>query len=252
LRGQAGVVFRHPNEISTAGSQRALEFERRQAELTQKLQALHAELAAAPAADRDALAGWQLAGGRGSRPSPTVEPLEEEIAARQADNDALTLAVQRTMQEKASYVEKHRGRLVKDARKAVEEAHARTVALAEALEQARQVLVEQRQTELWCLLYPAEAVGEGVDWRDLAGGPLEPVKRTLGVSSRFRVNQLVAAVREDINWVRDAASAAQRSALSGRSGRDRAARCGPTSRRHRAGAPGAPCRVRSFKAGAQR
>jgi hypothetical protein len=84
------------------------ELERRQVALHQELVQLHERLQAAPALDRQRLADWQLAGGKGERPEPTADALERVIAARQADLDGLAAAVDAVLAEKAAFVEKHR------------------------------------------------------------------------------------------------------------------------------------------------
>ena len=196
--------------------------------------ALGEKLAKAPAADKDRLAEWQLAGARGPRPEPTVEPIEQELRVARADLEALTGAIHRTLGEKAEYVAKHRKRLVKDAAKAKEEVYARAVRLVEELEQARVELLEARDAEIWAHLYPGEVATDVVQYKDaLIGARMEPLKRILGLTTQLPVRHVFAALRADADYARDAASPAQRRELAGRRHAIRAALSGRTRRRAR-------------------
>ena len=200
---------------------RVVELEARQGALMATANALGEKLAKAPAADQDRLAAWQLAGARGPRPEPTVEPIEQELRVARADLEALTGAIHRTLGEKADYVAKHRKRLVKDAAKAKEEVYARAVRLVEELEQARVEMLEARDGELWAHLFPGEVATDQVQYRDaLIGARLEPLKRIFGLTSQIKFNQVIAGLRADLDFARDAASPAQRRELAGASGRD--------------------------------
>jgi hypothetical protein len=103
------------------------EFNARVADLEQRSAACSAELAdlydrraAAPGMDADRLAKWQLDGQKGARPAPQAEAIDAEIVQRQADLGGIASAIGEVLSEKASFVEKHRARLVKEAGKAVE------------------------------------------------------------------------------------------------------------------------------------
>ncbi len=49
---------------------------------------------------------------------------------------------------------------------------------------------------------------------------MEPLKRIFGLTSQIKFSQVIAGLRADLDFVRDAASPAQRRELAGASGRD--------------------------------
>lgn len=214
--------------------QRAAELEQRQRAVHAELLALHERLAAAPAADTERLAQWQLAGGKGARPVPEAEALAREIAQRQADYDALTAATAAVLAEKAAYVEKHRKRLVRDADQAVDGAHAEVLEAIDRLTAAREKLAELRGEAVWAAIFPHEAVGETLQGRLIAGGALLPACRALGVTWQLDAAGLLDVLREDAGWFKAGATPAQRTALAGRDPRKPAATTWADSDEYRA------------------
>jgi hypothetical protein len=105
--------------------QRVAELEARQAAKAEELRELRDREISAPAADADRLATWQLDGERGDRPEPELPTIREQIERRREEWEALTRATERVLQEKAEFVAKHRGRLVKDADSHADQAHRR-------------------------------------------------------------------------------------------------------------------------------
>jgi len=101
---------------------RVAEVEMRQAEVLAELNQLRDRAQAAPAAHQQALAEWQLGGQQGPRPESEQEQLERRIKELQADYEALTVAVGRVLDEKTSYVEANRRRLIKEADEQTEQA----------------------------------------------------------------------------------------------------------------------------------
>jgi hypothetical protein len=77
----------------------------RQGEIGDELQELHQRAHAAPAAHQQALAEWQLGGQRGPRPESERPKLEGRIKGLQADYEAVTIAIGRTLDDKVAYVE---------------------------------------------------------------------------------------------------------------------------------------------------
>jgi hypothetical protein len=120
-----------------------------QSQVSAELQQLHDRELAAPAADAERLAAWQLDGERGDRPGPTLPAIKREIAERQADHEALTVAIGRVLDEKASYVDQHRRKLTRDADKDVEQAHRRYLELIEELVASREELSGLHRQAIW-------------------------------------------------------------------------------------------------------
>jgi hypothetical protein len=136
--------------------QRVAELEMRQAEKATELRELNDREIAAPAADADRLATWQLDGEKGPRPEPELPGIKEQIRKRQEDWEALTRAIERVLVEKAALVEKHRSKLIKEADAQTEDAHARYLKLIHQAEAARDDLRTMRRAGVWARLYPSE------------------------------------------------------------------------------------------------
>jgi hypothetical protein len=72
------------------------------------------------------------------------------------------------------------------------------------LEAARDALVEARRTRRWAEHYPvAEANLDNLNAAMLAGGLLEPVRRTLSINSQISFTSLCAALQADADALRD-------------------------------------------------
>ena len=108
-------------EIATF-DERVAELEMRQAAKADELRELRDREIAAPATDADRLATWQLNEEQGPRPEPELPAIREQIQRRQEEWEALTRATTRVLADKTAFVEKHRGRLVKEADSYADEA----------------------------------------------------------------------------------------------------------------------------------
>jgi len=201
---------------------RVADLERRQTSITADLADLHARRAAAPAADSERLAAWQLNAQKGPRPEPQANAIDAEITQHQADLDGLTRAVEKVLADKASYVSKHRPRLMREADRAVTEAHTRLAALIDELAQTRTQLAEARQVATWAALYPDPAAGQTAQPELLAGGLRKPIQNTLGLTNQVPASAIIKALHADADWLKDAATAAQRAVLDPNHARDRA------------------------------
>ena len=195
---------------------RVAELEQRQAAVGAELAAASERLRNAPSTDAERLARWQLEGGNGPRPELEQPGLEETVKRLQQDYDGLTVAIGRVLEDKASLVERHRPRLVKDADRSVHTAHERYVALITETAAARQELAELRQAAVWARLYPDGSASHSPPQQVLAGGLRAPVERTLGIAAQLQVEAVFNALRADGEWLRDAATPQQRAALEGR------------------------------------
>lgn len=173
---------------------------------------LSTRLAGAPDRDLEEAAKWERGGRRGTAPEPSRPALEVDLARCSHELAALSRAMDGVSGERAAYVEKHRGRLVKDARQSAEKALEHSTRLLGELEDARAELVEARRLEVWAGLYPSEATGREPSWVHLGGG-LRRVSEALGITSLLAVEQVFAALREDTTWIASAASPEQRAKL---------------------------------------
>ena len=102
--------------------------ERRYTEALDELRRAEEALKAAPDADARALAGWISAGERGRRPVASEPDLRRERDALKLLAEASARALDGALVRRRDHVERHRGRMLSDARKDLEQA---TAALAE-------------------------------------------------------------------------------------------------------------------------
>jgi hypothetical protein len=192
---------------------RVAELEHRQSQVSAELQQLHDRELAAPAADSQRLAAWQLDGERRDRPEPTLPAIRREIAERQADNNALTVAIRRVLDDKARYVDQHRRKLTRDADKDVEQGHRRYLELIEELVAAREELSGLRRQAIWARLYPRqEAMVEPPS--GLVGGHPQTHKR-FRLGRVYQAGELAELLRLDASWLREAQTVEQHAALEG-------------------------------------
>jgi hypothetical protein len=192
---------------------RVAELEHRQSQVAAELQNLHDRELAAPAADAERLAVWQLDGERGDRPEPMLPAIKQEIAERQADHEALTVAIGRVLDQKAIYVDQHRGKLTRDADKRVEQAHRRYLELIEELVATRDELSGLRRAAIWARLYPRqEAMIEPP--AGLVGGHSQTHKR-YGLGRVYQLNEIAELLRLDASWLREAQTVEQHAAIEG-------------------------------------
>jgi hypothetical protein len=175
---------------------------------------LHARIPAAEQADVQALANWHENGQHGPRPEPTKDVLELERERLAQDQTALDRLIDDLLDKKEEHVQKHRGRLEREAGADVERAHERYGTLVRELERARDELVEARRTRRWARLFPEEAANrDEIITAHVAGGLLQPVKRTLGTSAQVPFQALLDALHADADVLRDGLPGADRDGL---------------------------------------
>lgn len=191
---------------------RAHELETRQAAITRDLAELEQRRLAAPARDTEALAAWQLDSGGGARPEPTLPAIEEQMKELREDFDALTAATTVVLAEKATFVEKHRPRLVQEADRAAQEKHARLVALIDELAEAREELADLRQAAVWASVYPDPAAGAQLPRALIAGGLAEPAHEAVGMAVQLQAAAILKLLRADAAFLCNASTAQQRQA----------------------------------------
>ena len=151
---------------------------------------------AAPQWDAQTLAAWIQAGERGKRPIATVPERERERDAARLIVEALQLEVDRALEERREHIERHRDRMVKDARRDVEGARERLSAHISQLPELRETLLEARELLRWVASFPEQAEGFGFP-PALALGLHEPVRETLGSTAQVEFHRVVAALEAD-------------------------------------------------------
>jgi hypothetical protein len=205
--------FRNRWPEVTQFDMRVAELEMRQGQVSAELQQLHDRELAAPAADAERLAAWQLDGERGDRPEATLPAIKREMAERQADHEALTVAIGRVLDEKTHYVDQHRRKLTRDADKDVEQAHRRYLELIEELVATREELSGKRRNAIWARLYPRqEAMVEPP--AGLVGGHPQTHKK-FGLGRVYQAGEIAELLRLDASWLREAQTREQHAAIEG-------------------------------------
>ena len=199
-----------------AFDERVAELEMRQTAKADELRELRDREMAAPALDADRLATWQLDGEHGPRPEPELPTIREEIRERQEDWEALTRATERVLVDKAEFVEKHRGRLIKEADGHADDAHARYLDLIDQLADARVDLFQLRRATVWARIYPGEQAAREVP-DTLAGGQRRPLQ-AMGLSAPVPPGRVLEALKADADWLRQAATPEQKALIG--EGRD--------------------------------
>jgi hypothetical protein len=194
---------------------RVSDLQRRQGEAFEQLRALTEQRTAAPALDADALAAWELGGRKGRRPDSLAETLGQEISAAERERDGLQRAVDLALEEKASFVERHRARLASVAGQQAERAHARMRELVDELEVTRATLIDLRSAEVWASLYPDAHAGQVPPVATIALGHAKPVTETLGLrpAPAFPAAGILELLRRDADLLLTTATAEQRALL---------------------------------------
>jgi hypothetical protein len=194
--------------------ERVAALEMRQAAVAEELRQLQDRARLAPDADAARLAEWELGDREGDRPRPSLPGIEATIKRLRDEWEGLSHAVARVLDEKADYVEKHRGRLQGQAKDAVDEAAQRYIDLIDQLAAAREELRACRREEVLAILYPRqEAMSEPPD--SIAGARKRPLERA-GIHQAIAPDRLLNVLREDVRWLTEAATPEQRLAIEGR------------------------------------
>ena len=196
--------------------ERLAELEQRRTALLEEISALNLQLQEEPGRHTAALARWMQEGERGDRPVSRVPEFEAAVGDRQAEYEAAGLTYDQLLRQRAEHVVSNRGRFASDVRKAKEKAQAEYVRLVDALEAARQELLELRSTEVWCGLFPSELLQNEPNTQTLVGGrkamqePLLP-----GVQAGLIARNVFELLRADVRFCSDVATVDQYAALEG-------------------------------------
>jgi hypothetical protein len=197
---------------------RVSEIEGRRAALAGRVAELDAEAGRAELADLEALAAWTADTSK-RRPQPTVPVLKTEREETVAEAEALGLRLTEILAEKERFVEKHRGRLVKDADEATAQARERCEQLIAQLREARQELIEIREASIWAQLFPREETSHGLPAAALMAGLRAPTSHLLGLTSQVAADAVFRALEADAQILTSLVAPGQVEALGRADGR---------------------------------
>jgi len=212
-----GVPRRSAWPALDALDERIGELARRHGEACEAVRDLAQQRAEAPAADADALAAWELGGRKGARPAPTADTLDREVADAALARDALERAGDVVLEERASFVDKHRDRLAAVADQQTEAARERMLAIIDELEVSRAMLIECRTEATWARCYPDASASGKTPTATIARGLAAPVTDLLGLrpAPQLIAARLLDLFRRDAALLADAMTPAQREHLGG-------------------------------------
>jgi len=168
----------------------------RQADAGARLTAAEERLKRAPEDDAAILAAWLEAGEKGERPAASVYERERDRDAARLLVAGLERKVDAALERRLSHLERHRAKMLRDAREDVDAARDRLLELVAQLPEARAELLAARDVLLWIAHYPdlPEAFGFPTA---IALGLRAPVEQTLQTSSRVGFGGAVAALEAD-------------------------------------------------------
>jgi len=135
-----------------------------------EIETLQQQRASAEQRHTGALADWYTGGQQGQRPGSDASELDERIADAKAAHDAHDSLRATVLAEKVDYVKRNRKSLARTATAEVAKAKTNYEQQIDALEQARETLIDARATELWAKAYPHEALTATPPTYALAGG----------------------------------------------------------------------------------
>lgn len=191
------------------------DLERQQADVERQITEVRELQVGASARDAERLADWQRRG-KGDRPVEEVVCLKNQLRDLERDREALRVQVERVLDEKATFVGRHRSKLVSDCDRAVAEARTRYEELSAALLEAREQLVAERLTALWALTFPHETTSrQPALMQSLARGLVARLRRA-GVTTGLDVDQLSRLLVEDADALAEAIDPEQQAAVEGR------------------------------------
>jgi hypothetical protein len=207
----------------------------RRTEAFARLSEAEALLQRAPEDDARTLADWFAAGERGERPLATVYERERERDAAKILVDAVGLELDRELEARLAYVERHRERMLKDARRDVTEARDKLREHVRGLPELRDALLGARETLAWAATYPDSAPAYGFV-SALALGLRAPVERTLHTTARVEYLAVLAALEGDADALASEYAQAVKQKLGTAGARTRSRkRCGTATPRWSSG-----------------
>ena len=111
---------------------------------------------AAPEVDARSLAAWMAGGERGKRPEATLYERQRERDAARLMLEATQRTLDEALEERLHYVERHREKMLADARKDVEARRERLLAHVRAFPALRDELLDAREVLAWTATYPEQ------------------------------------------------------------------------------------------------
>lgn len=196
-----------------------VEFDKRVAELEQRLTAKQDELrqaqearSVAPAKDDEALAAWIGQGEKGNPPEPTADALDCRIAQVERECGGLRRATDDLLDAKAAYVEQHRRRLVRDSQRHTDKAKERYEHAIAEMAEARADLCDSRATTMWAATFPDRAAGQSPP-AHIVGNARRELERA-NVQGQLSPEQVVALLRADAEWLATVVTQAQAEAMN--------------------------------------
>jgi hypothetical protein len=176
--------------------------EERQTVVNADLLQLREQHVQAEAADAEAMAAW-VGDPSATRPLPDAPAIKERIAELEAERDAIELATRRVLDRKIDFVERHRGKLRREAAAARKEAVAELRAAVDKAEAARNDVVACLETELWAAEFPEEAADPSrLRFAFLNCGRVGNAVQQL--RDQVTATAVLAALREDVGWLDEA------------------------------------------------
>lgn len=212
--------------------ERATALETRINEVAGELNEARTRLANADTADADALAAWFANDSKGPRPEPTKSAFGQRVRELEIEHAALGRNLDKALRDKAAYIEKHRGRLAKLARRHVEQEQANTLRLIDELRAARDDLVAARESELWLACFGTDHANTMPNSRLLAGARRDPLMRA-GIHAQVDAERVFDAFVADVRWLGEMATVEQAQGAEHRAARPSGARGRSVGRRRR-------------------
>lgn len=150
----------------------------------------------APDHDTQAVAHWLAAGERGERPAAAIYDRERDQDASRILADGIAAELDRVLEQRVGYVEKHREKMIADARKDVAEARDQLLEHARRLPELRSALLNARELLAWTASYPDPVESFGFPTA-AALGLRQPIEETLQTKARVDYQALVDALEAD-------------------------------------------------------
>ncbi len=173
-----------------------------------RLQVAEQTLSDAPEQDAKSLAAWLAAGERGKRPEATLYERERERDAARLLVEAVQTQVDEALERRLRHVERHRPKMLEDARTDVDAARAKLVAKVAELPPLREDLLAARETLLWAASFPEPDASFGFP-SAVALGLRAPVEETLQTKALIDYSKLVLALGRDAEALASAFSREQ-------------------------------------------
>lgn len=190
---------------------RVAELEQRAAAASEELRMVMEERNAAPEHDARTHADWIAAGEKGDKPASSRLELDARIEELEIERDGLLAAAGQVLEQKVAFVQRHRGRLVKDADAHVTKLRERFEQLVGDLAATRGELLESRQTAVWARTFPARAAGAAIP-ATMAGGRRRVLEQA-GIAGQLDPERLWALLRADVETLSTAVTAEQAEAM---------------------------------------